>query len=916
MALLDALAFTSPWVLTALVALPALWWLIRLVAPAPRRRPFPALRILQGLMRTEDQAARSPWWLLLLRFAAAAAVIIGLAGPVLNPPPPLPGNGPLILIVDNGWAAAGDWAARLRTMDRLLTAAEGDERAVLLLETAPPPGGVGTVAGFVPAEEARRRAQAIVPRPWDSDLAAFERQLDGATEAGRLLAGSAIVWLSDGLERADMAGLATRLRRIGSFRMVLPEADSAAMLMRPPQARGNALQAVVERANADGPVAISAIAQMPDGRIVAEAPITFATGEQIASAEFLLPLELRNRLERIAIAGRAGAGAVHLLDEQWRRRPVGLVASESVERDQPLLAETFYLGRALEPFSDIRRGELGDLTEDSLSVIVLPDIGTLTPDESRRAAAWIEQGGVLLRFAGERLTEGSDDLLPVRLRRGGRFLGGALNWDQPQPLAPFAGDSPFSGLSVPADVTVRRQVLAEPDPALSERTWARLADGTPLVTGEQRGQGWLVLVHTTANTDWSNLALSGLFVDMLRRVIGLSAGVAGLGQTDRVLQPIVTLDGLGRLGPPPTGSNGIATSEFDGAVPGATRPPGYYGAADTRFALNLNRAVEPLATLSSLPPGLAVEGYSLARSIRLMPWLLTAAFVLLLADLAISLHARGLLSPAGGGVRRSAGLAMALWLAAALTPDSAVSQTLSDDDFALAATLDTRLAYVLTGDDAVDAISRAGLYGLSLVLARRTGVEPLDPLAVDLEHHDLSFFPLLYWPVTERQAILSAAAIGRINAYMRNGGTILFDTRDQNLATTANVTPGVARLRKMADGLDVPPLMALPEEHVLTRSFYLLQHFPGRYEGGALWVERTSEQINDGVSGVIIGFNDYAAAWATDLNGNPLLPVNPGGERQREMAYRFGVNLVMYALTGNYKSDQVHVPAILERLGQ
>jgi hypothetical protein len=102
---------------------------------------------------------------------------------------------------------------------------------------------------------------------------------------------------------------------------------------------------------------------------------------------------------------------------------------------------------------------------------------------------------------------------------------------------------------------------------------------------------------------------------------------------------------------------------------------------------------------------------------------------------------------------------------------------------------------------------------------------------------------------------------------------------------------------------------------VLTKSFYLLQDFPGRSAGGEVWVEEGSGD-GDGVSAVVIGGNDWAGAWATDDGGQPLFAVVPGGERQREMAYRYGVNLVMYALTGNYKADQVHVPAILERLGQ
>jgi hypothetical protein len=103
---------------------------------------------------------------------------------------------------------------------------------------------------------------------------------------------------------------------------------------------------------------------------------------------------------------------------------------------------------------------------------------------------------------------------------------------------------------------------------------------------------------------------------------------------------------------------------------------------------------------------------------------------------------------------------------------------------------------------------------------------------------------------------------------------------------------------------------------VLTKSFYLMQDFPGRYAGGTLWVGATEGHVNDGVTSVLVGSNDWASAWALEAGGRAMFAVVPGGERQREMSYRVGVNLVMYALTGNYKADQVHVPFILERLGQ
>jgi hypothetical protein len=231
------------------------------------------------------------------------------------------------------------------------------------------------------------------------------------------------------------------------------------------------------------------------------------------------------------------------------------------------------------------------------------------------------------------------------------------------------------------------------------------------------------------------------------------------------------------------------------------------------------------------------------------------------------------------------------------------------DDFALKAALETRLAYVITGDPTVDDTSSQGLKGLGRILNQRTAIEAAAPIGLDIEQDPLSLFPLLYWPVTESQPPVSMETIGRLNRFMASGGTIFFDLLDGGSGN------GGAILRRLTRGLDIPPLTPVPPAHVLTKAFYLMQAFPGRWADGRVWVERPGERINDGVSSIIVGANNWAAAWAVDAQGRHLFATVPGGERQRELAYRFGVNLVMYTLTGNYKSDQVHVPSILERLG-
>jgi Domain of unknown function (DUF4159) len=497
-----------------------------------------------------------------------------------------------------------------------------------------------------------------------------------------------------------------------------------------------------------------------------------------------------------------------------------------------------------------------------------------------------------------------------------------MTWSQPARIAPFADSSPFRGLVPPADVLINRQVLAEPSLDLDTKTWARLVDGTPLVTADRRGEGWIVLFHTTANTDWSNLPLSGLFVDMLRRLAALSRGVVG-EESDRLLPPLSGLDGTGQLGKASPQALPLRASEAESTRPGPRHPPGFYGNDDVRRALNLAPGIEALTAIGPLPDNVARGTYRHARELDLEPWFLALALLLALADLVAVLVLRGILARPGWLGRTTAGGLVALALSGAVlcAPHPALAQIPTGDQVAIEATSETVLAYVLTGDEEVDSMSRAGLIGLSEILRARTSVEAAEPMAVNVERDELSFFPLLYWPVTETQGPISDNAARRLNAFMKTGGTILFDTRDAQTAVPGSgFLPQSSRagehLKLLLRRLDVPPLVPVPEDHVLTKSFYLMQTFPGRYAGGRVWVELLPGGVNDGVSSIIIGSNDWAAAWAVDSEGRPLAAVVPGGERQREFAYRFGVNLVMYTLTGNYKADQVHVPAILERLGQ
>ena len=906
-------ALAAPWMLLALVGLPLLWWLLRLTPPAPKRLRFPAIRLLLDLIPREETPDRTPLWLIIFRLALAAILIVALAHPLINPVEQFAGSGPLLLVVDDGWAAAPRWTQRMEAMSDLVARAEREGRSMRLLTTAPRADGQPiAVTSLMTAADAGRIVQALTPQPWSTDRAAA----GAALEHAKLVAPINSVWISDGIvDRANDAGstLATQLQKLGPVTVMRDNTDNLPRLLLPPPREPGALQISVVRPASGTTHTIGVRAIAADGRLVAREDVRFAAGQTKAEARIVLPAELRDRMARLSLEGEESAGATVLFDEGWQRRPVGIIAAAATNEEQPLLGNTYYVERALAPYNEVRHGDVTALLQGKLAVIVLADTGNLTDAQVASLKAWVEKGGILLRFAGTWLAQKTDPLLPVRLRGTDRAIGGAMSWAQPLRLAPFPSTGPFAGLKTPEDVTVRRQVLAEPDIDLGDKTWARLTDGTPLVTGAHLGEGWLVLVHTTANADWSNLALSGLFVEMLQRVIEMSQGSIEAGGNEP-LPPLETLDGLGRLGTPPAIAVAAAPALIASGLAEPRHPPGYYGRGNMRRALNITAGITTYTGLGTLPFGVEEASFAKSPETDLKPWLIAVVTGLAIIDMLIALALRGLLS-----LRRATRLtaAMALLMLMPLTASAQDPANNDPDSFAIAATSQTHLAYVKTGIPELDATSRAGLAGLTLVLNDRTAVEAGDPIGVDVDGDELAFFPLLYWPISPNQPSLSDAAVEHINTYLRNGGTILFDTLDQDAGRAgAGNGPGIRRLRDLARGLDIPSLVPVPPDHVLTKSFYLMQEFPGRWADGEVWVQRSEEHINDGVSSVIIGGNDWASAWAVDNSGRPMFAVVPGGEHQREMAYRFGINLVMYALTGNYKSDQVHVPFILERLGQ
>jgi hypothetical protein len=191
-------------------------------------------------------------------------------------------------------------------------------------------------------------------------------------------------------------------------------------------------------------------------------------------------------------------------------------------------------------------------------------------------------------------------------------------------------------------------------------------------------------------------------------------------------------------------------------------------------------------------------------------------------------------------------------------------------------------------------------------VARRTSIETAnDGVPVRLDRPGLHLHPMLYLAGDGAFPPFSDAERAALRRHLQNGGFLLADAADASDGTGFDA----AVRRELGRVLPASPLRPIAREHVLYKSFYLLDRQGGRVLAKP-WLEG---QVHDGRLAVVYSQNDLGGAWARSELGDWEYPCTPGGEPQREVAFRLGVNLAMYALCTDYKDDAVHLPFILRR---
>lgn len=896
-----AQSFLNPMLLSFMAAIPVLWWLMRLLPPPVRKIRFPAAFLLVDEVPRETTASRMPWWIFILRALAVFLFVLSFAHPVFDRETVIAGNGGAVaIVIDNGWASAAHWDERISVANRLLTKIAQSDRSVLILPTAPDAETAKLpTPAIMSADEARSYLSVLKPMPWSVDQKEAADILSSIAAAQPV---SQAVYIGDGVAYPSSNAFLDSLAAGPGLTIVnLPDTNTP-ILLEKQESNRKSLEFTMHRLSSERDHAVNIRALAENGGLVDQKTVLFSGGDTSVSFDWQMPDEQMMRVARYEAGSQPMASATYYLQNKaaaW----AGILTDGTVNPDNSILSDSYYLKRALQEDYGLQFGNLSTLMEKHMPVILWPDSVLLTDEDRQLLQEWVLNGGRLIRFSGVNLVAGAekDTLLPVPLRREERVMKNGLTGQEPLHIKDISIDSPLSGLEIPSDVTITRQALALPTPEVFEKTWVSLDDGTPLVTAATKEKGDIILIHTTAGPSGSTLAYSGFYVEMLGRLIsGFSTDAQNVAASGNLVLKR-KIDAFGRLQSLNAREKNISVSSNNNMFPSPETPPGFYEGAEGVYISNLGSHIAGMMQRDYVPSSATVMSMDVSsRGDNIRQFLLGAALALFLLDIAVKwIVIRGI------SMKPFAAMIFALVMMT-VTPAGA-QQKPSPSEMAAG----VYVGHLKTGDQQLDNLAHRGLQGLQEVIRMRSTIDMRGVVAVDPEQDDLSFYPMLYWPLTSRQAPLTQKAMLSLQAYMRQGGLLMIDTRDGGDGDAARQT-----LQRMLSVIAIPALAEVTPDHILSRSFYLLKSWPGVTASQHVWVEKEPDPNNDSVTSIIVGGNDWAAAWSMDATDRQRFAITPDGEAQREMAYRFGMNVMMMALAGNYKSDQIHVNEMLKRFGK
>ena len=895
---INIIGFSNIYALFGLLLIPIIWIIVKSFPPVPKSYNFSSFFLLDKIEHDAPKNEKTPLWLVIFRIFFFILIVLFFSKPFIKNNSSVTDEKyeKYLIIADTGWSMAKDWHKFKELIQEISQEAEKNKKEILFFHS-----NLNTYKDlkiFDTSFALSNYLENLYPQP----LQFTKGSLDKLMQDESIFKKSKVFIVSSKFDFQNFNTYYKKFNLINNYSnnyYFINPLDTVLIINNIKVTQDEIICEVLRLGKNNFKQNFFLNVETINNEIIYRNKHSIKENENNKIINLSFPTEVFNQIKSIKIVGQNHAGAKYYFDDFSKRKNIAILNDNEFYKESPLLSPVYYLKKSLDSKHNIKVGKIDNIIKQEFSTIIIPETGKILNEHNKQLNDWLLKGGNLIRFSGNSLVQEKSNFLPSQDTYSRiRNIEGQLTINNKLFISNFEKDSIFAGLQIPQDIIINKQLIFDTY-SKQVNVLAKLNDNTPLVSMKKFGEGKIILFHIGANNDWSNLPISSLFPDMLNRVLLFSKNDNSSNLKNLNLNK--EIDGFGNLVLPKKIVTLDSFDKLETVKPSYNTPPGQYENNQISIALNLSTNINQHQSEKIYTSMLS--DYSFVSTKDLSSSILKIILTMFILDILLSIMIKNNLNFSRIFANRNNLLVIVLFFITFIKLDNISAS-------------DTFLAYVKIKNSQINNISENGLETIRNLLITRTSINPKGVIGLDIKSDNIYSYPFIYWPLTKNLLSIKKPEIIKIKNYLDNGGIFFFDIIGFSRKNLNLKEKKFQEIRKFLNEIEANELSIIPKGHTLTKSFYLLNKFPGKWDNKILFVENSNLQYKDGVSSIILGFNNWSKAWAVDDNNLPLFPVVPGGERQRELSYRFGINIAMYALTGNYKSDQIHSKSILKRLSK
>lgn len=899
----ENISITYPYAFLIFLFFPIFWNILRTSPLSPKLIKFPAIKIIAKEQSIDQSPAKLSYPIVLLRLLILTFIIFAISHPIINKQNSTPKND--LIILDNSWISSTTWDEKIENVRKLISSHESINNKYSLITTTEYDKGKFLKLFNKNSTEIKKFLFSLKPLAWNPNYSLVENQI---AELNKDF--DSIYWFTEKTINNQKLSLIQNLGK-GNLKVITSPESLIPPVLKLIKKEGEKYKfEIIHPLNifSEGIIDCYDFQKRLLYRIDYKSKTTKKGEKFITIINARIPINIRNKIDFFQISKQTSPISKVLLNGGNKKRNIGITSYSDQGIQSQFANGNYYVKKALEKKYNVQEGNLEKLLNNEIQIIFIDDLYTVKSNLETKLLKWMSNGGTLIKFGGEKLasdiTNQSFNTINDYLSLTGEIadLNSKLSVKKSIKISNIESSSPFYGLEMSNEIEVKKYLQTKSNLSNDDlEVWMKLENGTTLISSFPYSKGRLIFFHLPCNNSWSNFSLSYSFLDILERIVDQTKGINS--NKDRFLKPFLTLSGFGELEKPSSQNLSLKNFNENKKVEiNYTHPPGLYKDSEGIISLNMSDYLILDFKLHSYDEKYIFKIVEKNKSISLMPIFLMISIFLFMMETFITLFQRQLII-----FDKKMFFKSIIFLFMMIQSNNAFALSEKDTEMLRG----NKIGHILSGNKKIDDLSANGLNVISSFVSSKTASIFDKPKSINLDKDDLYFYPLIYWPITRNFEEIKDKQKKKVESFIQDGGLLLIDCNIEKSSLEFSVC--LSNTEKFFRTMQVSKFTVLDNKNPISKSFYLLKSFPGR-RNNTVYVAYNNSKSTDNAASIVLGSNYWAEAWAKDDNNRYIFPLLENMENQRLISLRFGLNLIIYALTGNYKTDQVHIPEILKRM--